>query len=246
LSQENELSEDSRPKPTASQSKIVDFASVRKVGGKNFRDLGGKPTIDGSEVRRDMLYRSAHLADVPAESPLRTLELRTLVTLQSRIEVSLLGPPAADIFGGVRWEHIPIGDRWFTEPPPKPPPGHEHLIILTQFPEDWRTFFRLIASRDAYPMLFHCSAGRDRTGVGAALLLELLGVERDLIVADFMESNHVFPHLPLEREQLDPVFALIDSHGGIRALMVEVIGLEDSDLDAIRENLLSEPAARDE
>jgi protein-tyrosine phosphatase len=213
---------------------------VRRVGGKNFRDLGGKPTRDRRVVRRSMLYRSAHLADVPAESPVRKLVIRTLVSLQSRIEVSLLGPPAPELFAEVRLEHIPIGDRWFTEGPPKPPQGHEHLVILTHFLDDWRTFFKLTSNSDVYPLLFHCSAGRDRTGVGAALMLELLGVERELIVADFLESNHVFPHLPLDAAQLAPVFEIIDQHGGIRAMLRDLVGMDDSELDAIRNNLLSE------
>ena len=61
------------------------------------------------------------------------------------------------------------------------------------FRHDWRRFFKLLAERDVYPLLFHCSAGRDRTGVGAAMLLSMLGVERDRIVADFLESNVASP-----------------------------------------------------
>ena len=161
---------------------VVDFDVLRHLGGRNFRDLGGRPANSGRRVRRQKIYRSAHLADVPAESPLNSLELTTLVTLQSRIEVSFLGPPKREILSRVRWEHIPIGETWFTDEGftrIDAEPGLVHLALVTQFRADWQRFFKLLAERDVYPLLFHCSAGRDRTGVGAAMLLSLLGVGRD-------------------------------------------------------------------
>jgi Tyrosine phosphatase family len=111
---------------------------------------------------------------------------------------------------------------------------------VMHFRHDWRRFFKLLAERDVYPLLFHCSAGRDRTGVGAAMLLSMLGVERDRIVADFLESNVVFAKLPLAAEQLDPVFEMIDENGGIEGFMREVIGLEPDELAIIRDDLLED------
>jgi protein-tyrosine phosphatase len=223
---------------------VVDFTLLRRYGGRNFRVLGGHPTAAGKCVRSSMVFRSAHLAEVPEESPIRSAGLRTVVTLQSRTEISILGPPHADVLRDVRWEHIPIGDRWFREREPiSLIPGREHHAIIHDFREDWRTFFNILAERDVYPLLFHCSAGRDRTGVGAAMLLELLGVSRERIVADFLESNVVFPKMPLAAVQLEPVFELIDESGGIEAFMGEGIGLGRADLEAIREDLLEDPAA---
>jgi protein-tyrosine phosphatase len=111
---------------------------------------------------------------------------------------------------------------------------------VMHFRADWLRFFKLLAERDVYPLLFHCSAGRDRTGVGAAMLLSMLGVERNRIVADFLESNLVFKKIPLAAEQLDPVFELIDENGGIEGFMREVIGLEANELAIIREDLLED------
>lgn len=226
---------------------VVDFTLLRRYGGRNFRDLGGHPTASQMRVRRNRVFRSAHLAEVPVESPIRSVRLRTVVTLQSRTEISIMGPPHADVLREVRWEHIPIGEQWFRDREPITLiPGREHHAILHNFREDWRTFFKVLAERDIYPLLFHCSAGRDRTGVGAAMLLELLGVSRERIVADFLESNLVFPKMPLAAEQLEPVFELIDEAGGIEPFMVEGIGLERADLEAIREDLLEDPSAPDE
>ena len=226
---------------------VVDFDLLRRIGGRNFRDLGGHPATDGRRVRNGMVYRSAHLAQVPDDSPhpLTNIRLRTLITLQSRLEVRHLGPPRSEFLeSGVRWEHIPIGDPWFRDEgfaKIESRPGHEHLVILTEFRNDWQSFFKLLAEREVYPLVFHCSAGRDRTGVAAAMLLELLGVGRERIVADFLESNATFPKMPLTPRQLEPIFAMIDDNGGVDGFMHEVIGLEPGDVEIIREDLLELP-----
>jgi hypothetical protein len=72
------------------------------------------------------------------------------------------------------------------------------------------------------------------------MLLSILGVERDRIVADFLESNVVFAKMPLVAEQLHPVFEMIDENGGIEGFMREVIGLAAAELAIIREDLLED------
>lgn len=228
---------------------VVDFDLLRRIGGRNFRDVGGHPVAQGRRVRTGMVYRSAHLAHLADDSPhpLSNIRLRTLVTLQSRLEVKHLGPPRSEFLeSGVRWEHIPIGDPWFREEGfarIDTRPGHEHLVILTEFRNDWQSFFKLFAERDVYPLVFHCSAGRDRTGVAAAMLLEMLGVERDRIITDFLESNTTFPKMPLAAQQLEPIFTMIDENGGIDGFMHDIIGLEPTDIAIIRQDLLDSASA---
>ncbi|MGH7924465.1 MAG: tyrosine-protein phosphatase [Candidatus Binatus sp.] len=222
---------------------VVDFELLRSFAAQNFRDLGGHPAANRNRVRTGTIFRSSHLAEVPPESPISRLKLRTLVTLQSRAEVKHLGAPQPAARDGVRWEHIPMGDEWFNDQGytrVAPEPGREHLALVTHFRYDWRRFFKLLAERDVYPLLFHCSAGRDRTGVGAAMLLSMLGVDRDRIVADFLESNLVYTKIPLAAAQLDPVFELVDENGGIEGFMREVIGLAPAELSIIRKELLEE------
>lgn len=237
-------SEDDKKADRSERSKLaLDFEAIRRMGGRNFRDLGGHPTAEGRRVRRGHIYRSAHLAQVPEEHPLRDLEVRTLITLQSRIEVSRLGPPEPTFLELVRWEHIPMGDHWFNDEgfvEVSREAGREHLVLVTDFKEAWRSFFTLLAESEAYPLVFHCSAGRDRTGVGAVMLLELLRVERDRIVADFLESNTVFPNMLLHSTMLEPVFDLIDQSRGIDRFMRDELGVDPAALDAIRTNLLED------
>jgi hypothetical protein len=205
---------------------VVDFELVRKIAGRNLRDLGGHPTADGRRVKRQHIYRSAHLSSIPAQSPVAGLNLRTDSTLATT----------------VRWEHIPIGDKWFSKDVPSAPvkPGHEHLVLVTEFRDAWQTFFMLLAEDGIYPALFHCSAGRDRTGVGAAMLLELLGVERTRIREDFLESNLAFPRIPLSPTQLDPLFALIDESGDIDSFLTHEIGVSPQVIRIIRHDLLED------
>ena len=239
---------DSKNKLRETPRVVVDFDLLRRIGGLNFRDLGGHPVDGGCRVQRGKIYRSAHLAQIPQEGPhpLAAIRLRTLVTLQSQLEVRHLGPPRAEFLdSGVRWEHIPIGDSWFRDDgfyKTETPPGHEHLVIVTEFRNGWQSFFKLLAERDVYPLVFHCSAGRDRTGVGAVMLLELLGVSRELIVADFLESNTTFPKMPLSERQLEPIFSLIDESGGIESFLLDTLGLDITDLGAIRRDLLETAA----
>ncbi len=220
---------------------VIDFDLMRSYAAKNFRDLGGHPAANSRRVRAGRIFRSSHLAEVPPESPISRLKLRTLVTLQSHAEVKHMGAPEPASRRGVRWDHNPMGDEWFSDEgytEIAAQTGRDHLALVMHFRRDWRRFFKLLAERDVYPVLFHCSAGRDRTGVGAAMLLSMLGVDRNRIVADFLESNLVYPKLPLTAEQLDPLFELIDDNGGIEGFMREVIGLEPGELAIIQEDLL--------
>jgi protein-tyrosine phosphatase len=229
-------------KPPKDSKMVVDFDLVRRIAGRNLRDLGGHPARNRKRVRRNHIYRSAHLATIPPESPALSLKLKTVITLQSRMEVSVLGGPERTLVETVRWEHIPIGDKWFAggATPAAVKPGHEHLVLVTEFRDAWQSFFMLLAEQSVYPALFHCSAGRDRTGVGAAMLLELLGVDRERILADFLESNTAFPRIPLDPAQLNPLFELIDESGDIGTFLMKEIGVRPHVLEVIRRDLLED------
>ncbi len=105
------------------------------------------------------------------------------------------------------------------------------------------------------PLLFHCSAGKDRTGFGAALLLTALGVPRDAVVADYLATNRLWQreyalpagtppalrdalldaHQPLVEEALDLAAA---RHSGLDGLLADGLGLDRERLARLRDLLL--------
>jgi protein-tyrosine phosphatase len=120
---------------------------------------------------------------------------------------------------------------------------------------------RLVATAESLPLLFHCTAGKDRTGWLSAVLLTALGVDRDSIRADYLLTNelnaagnaHIIaqvgarladpaalaPLLEARLEYLDAAFDQAeDSYGGMDGYVREGLGLDEAVLDALRDNLL--------
>jgi protein-tyrosine phosphatase len=157
---------------------------------KNFRDLGGIPTSHGA-IAPGRLFRTAHLSyldEALAAHLAGSRGLRTYLDFRTDYEVTRDGAPKPLMALGVHWERRPfdIGDPLF-------------LSVLLPEADDWsglyaRAFERLrpvfsevvtsIASLPT-PLVFGCWAGKDRTGMVAALLLSLLGVADDAIAADY-------------------------------------------------------------
>jgi protein-tyrosine phosphatase len=169
---------------------------------RNLRSLGGLPTGDGRRVVQGRLFRSASLQDMtPSDRvALEGLGIRTVIDLRSRFEqrrqpyewtrgIKVAAPLADDasvaaIFDRFREGSLTVEevqDWWqltgvFTCP--------------QRHPGSFRIVFRTLL--DAEPgegVLFHCTGGKDRAGVVAALILEALGVTRSAIMQDFLLSN---------------------------------------------------------
>lgn len=175
---------------------------------RNFRDVGGLPTVDGGRVRPGRLYRSGHLAHASAGdvSFLSSLGLHTVFDFRNAADQALEGPDVE--LPGVRNVHLPLND---------PADGaefwrmvrHGELEQLRELLGEGRaearmaaTYRQLIEERtaeygrllramatDSLPALMHCAAGKDRAGTSIALTLLAVGVEREAIEADYLESN---------------------------------------------------------
>lgn len=190
------------------------------------------------------VYRSGHPGELPEEvrAEVRRIGLRTVVTFQTRREIEILGDPLAGVVGEVEWEHIPIGDRWFEAGNPLfddvSSQGEFYVAMVRDHPEHWVRFLRVFTAGHRFPVLYHCTAGRDRTGVATVLLLESLRVPRAAIVADYLVSNEVFQENVQEAEVLDPLFAAIDAAGGIDRFLLD-FGLESREIEAVRSSLLT-------
>ncbi|MFD1215698.1 tyrosine-protein phosphatase [Microbulbifer celer] len=170
-------------------------------GGRNFRDLGGYETTDGKTVKWGKLYRSGVLTNLTGDDYdyLRDRAIATIVDFRSTRERT--EEPTNWQAGSVmqlKWDYdMGNWEQEFAKVMSKPDFGKEDLVemmdkgyvglVKQQTPAYRAMFQKLIESDD--PLLFHCSAGKDRTGIGAALILTALGVDRETIKQDYMLSN---------------------------------------------------------
>ncbi|GKQ35729.1 tyrosine-protein phosphatase [Streptomyces sp. A012304] len=178
------------------------------AGVRNFRDVGGLPTVDGRRVRHGVLFRSGHLAHATDEDAafLASLGLHTIFDFRNAADHKLEGPDVE--LPGVRNVNLPLSD---------PADGAEFwrmvrdggLDQLREILGDGKAADRMIASyrtiikdrtaehsrvlralaQDSVPALMHCAAGKDRAGLSVAVTLLALGVEHEAIVTDYLESN---------------------------------------------------------
>jgi len=157
-------------------------------GAENTRDVGGYRTQDGRSVRRGCVYRSANLSHVTGAGcqAFRELKVATVVDFRNRMTaLPLYGGDVYGIYQAAKVIGIPISFR-------KKGPWQEYYVRGVHDNADaFRQVFELIAQPDRLPLMYHCNAGTDRTGVMTALLLTLLGVDRDTVIADFRLSEKV-------------------------------------------------------
>lgn len=152
----------------------------------NLRDLGGYAADDGRTVRWRTLFRGDGVHRLQPEV-FAELGVRTVLDLRTRAEIDERG--RAD--GDHDWHHLPVlrtiwEPSWFTEElTVERFLADRYLVMLEEGAESLGTALHLLADPDRLPAVFHCAAGKDRTGVLAALVLSLLGVDDDVIAADY-------------------------------------------------------------
>ena len=167
-------------------------------GAVNFRDQGGYPTENGRFVKWRRLFRSDSLHDL-TESDVQTitgtLGLTTIVDLRS-INSVLEDGRGLLALSGIAYHNYPFLERRGIEPPTSGSDPGERLTAIYQ----WILLnagtlmaqaFNALAQDVNQPALFHCNAGKDRTGVLGATLLSVRGVSREDVVADFLMTNEV-------------------------------------------------------
>jgi protein-tyrosine phosphatase len=176
-------------------------------GAVNVRDLGGLPVRGGGVTATRRLVRADNLQDLTADD-LRVLRdqvgVRDVVDLRTTSERQVEGPAPLDQEPGVRvrhWSLLPeAGDAarevdgdvlmpWQAGPEEVPAPRGEtsdvYVSYLADRPDSVVGALRTVAHSDG-AVIVHCAAGKDRTGVVVALALDLVGVDRDVIVEDYL------------------------------------------------------------
>ncbi|MEU8909366.1 tyrosine-protein phosphatase [Streptomyces mirabilis] len=252
------------------------------AGVRNFRDVGGLPTVDGRRVRYGRLFRSGHLAHATEEDAafLSSLGLHTIFDFRNAADQKLEGPDVE--LPGVRNVNLPLTD---------PADGSEFWKMvrdgdveqLRGHLGDGKAANRMIGSyrtivkertaehshvlhalaEDSVPALMHCAAGKDRAGLSIAVTLLALDVERDAIVADYLESNATHRRYKVRRngsaeaarspevmELLSPLFdaraeyltaafeTIEETWGGIDAYLERGLGVTPEQRERLRERLL--------
>jgi protein-tyrosine phosphatase len=167
---------------------------VPLTGAFNFRDLGGYPTADGHSTRWGVAFRSDALHELTVDDLvlLRDLGLRTVVDLRTGTELErhgrglLIDEPVSHVHLSV----LPIeaGESLAAPPPVGTDMAARYLWYLEVGSSALAAALRLLADPASQPLVFHCAAGKDRTGVLSALALSCLGVGRDGIVDDYVQT----------------------------------------------------------
>lgn len=223
----------------------------------NARDLGGHPTVDGGITRHRSLLRSDDLAQLtPAGmSALTGYGVQTVLDLRWPEEIALSPSPVTHV-PGLRYEAVSLlaespaewrkrgggcaKERWI-------------CAVLENMRPQLRQALSLIAAAGDGGLLFHCVAGKDRTGLIAALLLTLAGAMPSAIAADYAASSACLRDAYLARyadgdrdaiieavrcpeKGVYNMLAYLESRGGVHAYLGS-IGLQEAEIERLRGRL---------
>ena len=170
-------------------------------GASNFRDLGGYLTSNGKIVKKGNIFRSDHLSHLTNEDleKVKALGIKTVCDFRSDEEVEIF-PSVFDVDSEPYLLRIPIktlGNQDLQRLAEKENVTsqeladalQEHYVLyVNQHKERYKFFLNTLAYKDI-PIVFHCFAGKDRTGFGALLFLSILGVSKELIIEDYLLTN---------------------------------------------------------
>lgn len=191
---------------------------INLEGVYNIRDLGGFTTKDGGTVKMGLLFRSDELGGLTERDlpQLASLGIKTIVDFRSKAEITRTKnkpPQQARTLelsincGDSRAILDSIGENSGASVM-----EDVNRSLVRDNGELFREFFALIADRANLPLLFHCTAGKDRTGFAAAMFLSAVGVAREDIFRDYMLSangvNKKFKAVLKVMPQLAPVIAV--------------------------------------
>ncbi len=232
----------------------------------NFRDIGGYRGADGRTVRWGRYFRAGRQDRMTPTDLTRVagLAIATQIDLRRPDEIRDQGlGPLQSL--GARYEGLAVipadGSRELDRIVGAGISGDRYLHYLDFDPAPWRRVFEILSDEERHPVLIHCTAGKDRTGVVTALLLSLLGVDRAVIEEDYALTNRDVerqvefveqgPGLPqgVSRDEMvrlagvpaDAIGVFLDGlereHGGPLQYL-RSIGVDDGICNGIRDALL--------
>lgn len=237
--------------PTAGATRLA--RSLPLAGATNFRDLGGYTGHDGRQVKWRRIFRSDHLAGLTAQDQALLAELGVGRSVDFRGKAE--SAAYAYALPGIAYHPLHIEPTVVQRALELQSTGRQltaqDAVSLMQ--DTYRGFvhdnaprfaelFRLLLASDA-PIVFHCTAGKDRTGFAAALILLALGVPRDVVMHDYLLTNSLYrrpegmgSHAPeevlavlwrVQEEFLNAALHKVDTEfGGVQPYLVEVLGVD--------------------
>jgi len=185
----------------AAKSRAAHERFVPLEGGQNFRDLGGYRTSNGRSVKWGLIYRSATMGKLSAGDfqALKAMGVRTVVDLRASDERKRepFSPPAG-FAPAMLTRDYELGSSELAKAMRSTPTMTaetarnafvtSYATVPFEFAGQYRQMFAQLLARNV-PLIVNCSAGKDRTGVAAALILTALGVPRATIMQDYLLSN---------------------------------------------------------
>ncbi|PZF99054.1 tyrosine-protein phosphatase [Micromonospora deserti] len=235
-------------------------------GLHNFRDLGGWRAADGRTVRWGLLYRSDSLGRLTGTDldRFRALGVRTVIDLRYPSEIEVRGRVPHET--GLSWHNLSIEHRPYDQAriDPAVDPwrylADRYAEVAQDGAAELRRALEVIAAAHG-PLVFHCTSGKDRTGLLAALLLALLGVDDDQITEDFALTERATERLVADWHALHPdrtlewphygrapaeIIRLVladlrGAYGSVRGYAADRLGVGDDLVARLRERLLETP-----
>jgi protein-tyrosine phosphatase len=245
-------------------------------GGRNFRDVGGYRTADGRTVRWNTLYRSGSLGNLKAAglTRLQSLNVRSIIDLRMTAERRADPSNWLSMAGMGYWtrDYQLGGDQaslaqLFSDPSKLTADSvrammtHGYRTMPKELAPQFRELFARLIAPGKGAVVVNCTAGKDRTGIGTALVLTALGVPYEIVREDFLLSNSgldmdsvqdaispmlaalppevIKPLLGVEGAYLDATFAQLKTdYGSVEAYLEKELGVGPAEINALKRRML--------
>ena len=196
-----------------------DYRKLPFTGAHNFRDLGGYKTEDGRRIKWGKIYRSDNLHSLTDEDVkyLSRLNIKSVVDFRSdeerESEPDRLTPGMTQVLLPIKFQPKELDDETLKNLMENLTFGtldssnllvDFNIVIVKDFADEYKKFFRHVIENNAEPIVFHCTAGKDRAGFASAMILTVLGVPREKVIEDYLLTNtYVKDHVDSEMLEIE-------------------------------------------